>query len=146
MLFFFLQFPYFWPFPLILPTAFIRQNYDCLNIPVFLWVVVSLVVPHSPQTQSIPSALPLPYGAISSRSRVSSSFEVPTRKLKMAFKFDLLLITLAVILSPVLSDLIFSKVDRRVSFVRGFRSHLLLISIPHSIALCTLPIALHTFS
>ncbi|CAK9313261.1 unnamed protein product [Citrullus colocynthis] len=32
----------------------------------------------------------------------------------MAFKFDLLLITLAVILSPVLSDLIFSKVDRRI--------------------------------
>ncbi|XP_022946775.1 dolichyl-diphosphooligosaccharide--protein glycosyltransferase subunit 1A-like [Cucurbita moschata] len=32
----------------------------------------------------------------------------------MAFKLDLFLITLAVILSPVLSDLIFSKVDRRI--------------------------------
>uniref|UniRef100_A0A9I9E0K2 Dolichyl-diphosphooligosaccharide--protein glycosyltransferase subunit 1 n=1 Tax=Cucumis melo TaxID=3656 RepID=A0A9I9E0K2_CUCME len=32
----------------------------------------------------------------------------------MAFRLDLLLITLALILSPVLSDLIFTKVDRRV--------------------------------
>ena len=64
----------------------------------------------------------------------------------MAFRLDLLLITLALILSPVLSDLIFTKVDRRVSFLSRFRSNLLSFSVPHSITLCSFPLALHTVS
>lgn len=38
----------------------------------------------------------------------------------MGFRFELLLFALAVLATPVLSDLILSKVDRRVSFSFSF--------------------------
>lgn len=38
----------------------------------------------------------------------------------MGFRFDLLLFALVVLATPVLSDLVLSKVDRRVSFSYRF--------------------------
>lgn len=46
-------------------------------------------------------------------------------KMSMGFRFDLLLFTIALLSVPVLSDLILSKVDRRVSLTRSDLSSIL---------------------